>query len=206
MIHDPLLRWLVTGFFALGALECALPILTQRRPWTVVVGHSLHFLMAVSMAVMAWPWSMRLPTMMPAVFFLLAALWFATMGLVAARPAAQRGLFGYHSLMMLATAWMYAGMNSPLPSAQSHPQAGATTPGMDMAAMNMSASSESPTWFSAVNWFGTTAFAIATIFWTRRYVTSQLRGTTRARSLGNIAQAMMAAGMAVLFLAALFEI
>lgn len=158
------------------------------------------------MAVMAWPWSMRLPTTMPAVFFLLAALWFATIGLVTARPAAERGFLGYHSLMMLATAWMYARMNSLPFATQSHPPGGAAMPGMEMAAMNMSASSGSPIWLSAVDWFGTTTFAVATVFWTRRYVIGQLRGAARNKLLGNIAQAMMAAGMAVLFLAALFEI
>lgn len=206
MIHDLLLRWAVTGLFALGATECGLPILTRRRPWLMVVNHGVHFLMAVGMAAMAWPWSAQLPATGPAVFFLLAAMWFTTRGIVAALTPASRVLHGYHGLMMLATAWMYASMNGPLQPAHSSKQPNASMPGMDMAAMNEPASSAAPTWFTTVNWLGAIIFAIAAAFWASRYVIERRHATTRSRSLGNLAQAMMGAGMAILFSATLFEI
>ncbi|AXO25675.1 hypothetical protein DFS55_15765 [Mycobacterium avium subsp. hominissuis] len=79
-------------------------------------------------------------------------------------------------------------------------------PGMDMAAMNEPASSAAPTWFTTVNWLGAIIFAIAAAFWASRYVIERRHATTRSRSLGNLAQAMMGAGMAILFSATLFEI
>lgn len=206
MIHSLLLRWIVTGLFALSAVECVLPIITRRQPWTVVVSHSLHFAMAVGMAVMAWPWSMRSPTTGPAVFFLLATVWFATMGVIAARTPIQRGLYGYHGLMMLATAWMYASMDGRLLTARSPARAGASMPGMDMAAMNAPPSSGSPTWFSAANWIGMVTFAAATLFWVLRYFAEPTHPTRRFRSLGILAQAAIAGGMAILFLATMSRI
>ncbi len=191
--------------FVLSAAECGLTIVIQRRRWTFVISHGLHFVMAIAMAVMAWPWSARLPTTEPAVFFLLAAVWFVTMAVVAARTPALWALYGYHSLMMLATAWMYAIMNSHLLPV--------SMPGMDMAAMNMPASSGSPAWFGAVNWFGTVGSAVAAVFWTWRFFIERQHAAAQSRSLGNLGQslgnlgqAMMAAGMTILFLGTLFPV
>ena len=205
MIDNLVLRWVVTGLFALTAVECVLPIITQRRPWNTVISHGLHFLMAVGMAVMAWPWSARLPTTGPTLFFLLAAAWFVSMAVVAARTNAVRVLCGYHGLMMLASAWMYAVMNGHLLHVQTSTQPAMSMPGTDMGAMSMPASSAPPIWFSTLAWFGTVGFAAAAVFWTRRYF-MQRREAVGSRSLGNLGQAMMAGGMAILFLAMLFEI
>ena len=178
MIHGVLLRWVVTGLFALGAVECALPILTRRRPASVLVSQGLHVAMAVAMAAMAWPWSMRYPATPLAVLFLLAAVWFAALTSVADSTSAPRRLSAYHTLMMLATAWMYVAMNGG--SAR----------------------------ITAVNWLGALIFVAATLFWSLRYLTDTDTDTTavRVRSLGNLAQAAMAAGMAILFLAAVLRI
>ncbi|WP_436262441.1 DUF5134 domain-containing protein [Mycobacterium ulcerans] len=100
MIHDLPLRWVVTVLFALSAAECGLPIITVRRPWTLVVGHGLHCAMAVAMATMAWPWATRLPTTGPVAFFLLATVWFAVMALRAAPTTAVRVRYGYHAIMI----------------------------------------------------------------------------------------------------------
>jgi hypothetical protein len=200
MIHGLVLRWIVTGLFALSAVECVVPIITRRRPWTVVVSHGLHFLMAVAMAVMAWPWSMRSPTTGPAVFFLLAAVWFTTLGMVATRAPASRRLYGYHGLMMLATAWMYASMNNRLLLALSTGQPNTSMPGMNVAGMN-AASGGPSIWVGAANWLGTVTFAIAAGFWASRYFTERQHDATRSVSLANLGQAAMATGMAILFLA-----
>jgi hypothetical protein len=137
MIHDLVLRWVVTGLFVLSAAECGFAIITHRRPWTSVLNNGLHFVMAVAMVVMAWPWSAQLPTTGPAIFFLLAALWFVSVAVVAAQTTAHRGLFAYHGLMMLATAWMYAIMNDDLLPLRSNTKSDMPMPDMPMSTTNM---------------------------------------------------------------------
>ncbi len=107
MIQDLTLRWIVTLLFALSAAGCVYSLAIGRRSVTGVVGHSLHAIMAVAMAVMAWPSGAELPTRAPMVFFAVAAIWFAV---IAIRDAAHRWGSSYHALMMLAMAWMYAAM------------------------------------------------------------------------------------------------
>jgi hypothetical protein len=205
MIHDIVLRWVVTGLFALTAVEFGLAVVTKPRPWTSAVNHALHFVMAVAMVVMAWPWSTQLPTTGPAVFFLLAAVSFAAMAIFAIRTTTRRELYFYHGVMMLATAWMYAIMDSHLMPTQSSAQPEMSMPGMEMSAMKMPASN-SATWSSAMGWFGAVGFTAAAIFWTYRYVLDRRRKTAPRRSLGDLGQAMMAAGMAIFFLATLFPV
>lgn len=136
MIHDLMLRWVVTGLFVLTAAECGLAIIAKRRPWTLIVNHGLHFAMAVAMAVMAWPWGARVPTTGPAVFFLLAAVWFGATAVVAV----------------------------------------------------------------------TRYSAAAAVFWACRFVMERRQEATQSRLPGSIGQAMMAAGMAMLFFAMLFPV
>ena len=205
MIHDILLRWVVTGLFALTAVEFGVAVVTKPRPWTSAVNHALHFVMAVAMVVMAWPRSAQLPTTGPALFFLLAAVSFAAMAIFAIHTTSRRELYAYHGLMMLATAWMYAIMDSDLLPDQSSAQPEMSMPGMKMSAMKMPASN-SATWSSAVGWVGAVGFAVAAVFWTCRYVLDRRRKTAPRRSLGDLGQAMMAAGMAIFFLATLFPI
>jgi Trk-type K+ transport system membrane component len=206
MIHDIVLRWVVIGLFALTAVEYGVAVITKPRPWTSAVNHALHFVMAVAMVVMAWPWRTQLPTTEPAVFFLLAAVTFAAMAIFAVRTTTRRELYFYHGLMMLATAWMYAVMNSHLMPAGSSMQPDTSMPGMDMSATSMPSTHESPIWFSVVGWIGVVGFAVAAVFWTYRYVLDRRRKTAPRRSLGDLGQAMMAAGMAIFFLATLFPI
>jgi hypothetical protein len=208
VIHDLVLRWLVTGLFVLSAAECVFAIITQRRPWTSVVSNGLHFVMAVAMVVMAWPWSAQLPTTEPAVFFLLAAVWFVTIAVVAAQTTAHRVLYGYHALMMLATAWMYPIMNGDLLPLRSNTKSDMPMPSMPptTGGMSMPPSGGAPVWFTAVGWFGTLSFAAAAVFWTYRYFIERHPEATRRRSLGSLCQAMMATGMTIFFLATLFSI
>jgi Trk-type K+ transport system membrane component len=205
MIHDIVLRWVVTGLFAVTAVGYAVAVVTKPRPWTSAVDHALHVVMAVAMVVMAWPWSTQLPTTGPAVFFLLAAVTFAAMAIFAIRTTSRRALYFYHGLMMLATAWMYAIMDSHLVPAGSSTQPDMSMPGMDMSSMNMPATHQTPLWFSVVGWIGAVGFAVAAVFWTYRYFNERQHETLR-RSLGDLGQAMMAAGMAIFFLAMLFPI
>ena len=204
VIHEIVLRWVVVGLFALTALEYGVAVVTKPRPWTSAVNHALHFVMAVAMVVMAWPWSVKLPTTGPAVFFLLAALTFGAMAIFAIHTTSRRELYAYHGLMMMATAWMYI-VDDHLMPARSSARPEMSMPGMEMSAMNMSPCN-SATWFSAVGWFGAVGFALAAVFWTYRYVLDRRRKTAPRRSLGDLGQAMMAAGMAIFFLATLFPI
>jgi Domain of unknown function (DUF5134) len=206
MIHDIVLRWVVIALFALTAVEYGVAVITRPRPWTSALNHALHVVMAVAMVVMAWPWRTQLPTTGPAVFFLLAAVAFAAMAIFAVRTTTRRELYFYHGLMMLATAWMYAIMDSHWMPAGSSMQPDMSMPGMEMSAMEMPTTSEPPTWFSAVGWIGVVGFAVAAVFWTYRYVLDRRRKTAPRRSLGDFGQAMMAAGMAIFFLATLFPI
>ncbi|ORV65511.1 DUF5134 domain-containing protein [Mycobacterium gastri] len=200
MIHDLILRWGVTGLFVLAASECGLAIVTKRGPWTMAVSHWWHLVMAVAMAAMAWPWGARLPTTGPAVFFLLGTVWFMAVAVAAARTVAVFALYGYHGLMMLATAWMYVIMDPRL----SGTGPATSMPGMDMDAAHVS-STGPPVWFNAANWLGAAGFAVAAVLWTYSYFSQRQHKATRC-SLGNLGQAMMAAGMSILFVAALFRI
>lgn len=166
----------------------------------------MHFLMAVGMAVMAWPWSTQSPSTGPAVFFLLSAGWFTAIGIIVARSPGSRLLYAYHVVMMLATAWMYADMNGPSLSGHLSAQPSASMSGMQVAAMNGSANSAAPPWFSVVNWLGAIIFVIAAAFWTGKYFVARAHAIPRRRSWGDLAQAALAGGMAILFLAALFTI
>jgi hypothetical protein len=115
-------------------------------------------------------------------------------------------LYAYHGVMMLATAWMYVVMDGHLMPGRSSAQPEMSMPGMEMSAMNMPATNESPVWFSAIGWIGAVGFALAAIFWTYRYVVDRRRKATPRRSLGDLGQAMMASGMAIFFLTTLFRI
>jgi len=216
VIQDLTLRWIVTLLFALSAAGCVYSLAIGRRSVTGVVGHSLHAIMAVAMAVMAWPSGAELPTRAPMVFFAAAAIWFAV---ITIRDASHRWGSGYHALMMLAMAWMYAAMGG-LPLRRT------TTSGMDMSGMDMSgmdgsltnaghaghaghgghsaagaSASATPEWVGILNWVCAVGFAIATVFWIYRYVAARLRGATESsgQHLDMLTQGMIAAGMAIMF-------
>lgn len=107
MISDLVLRWVVTLMFLFSAGVCVSAILNHRHAVAGLISHSLHAVMAVAMAVMAWPRGAELPARAPMIFFAAAAVWFAVATL---RDAGHRVPNVYHTLMMLAMAWMYAAM------------------------------------------------------------------------------------------------
>jgi hypothetical protein len=211
MIQDLPLRWIVTALFVLSAAECVYAIATGRRGWPHVVGHSLHFVMAVAMAVMPWPRGAALPTTGPMVFFLLATVWFVIITLV---QAGHRGINAYHASMMLAMAWMYAVMSGsllPKPSegtgdggapAAHHGSSAASMPGTDMPdASGATESIGDPPFITGLNWLCTVGFALAVGWWLYRYFVQRKAEPTQPshRFLGTASQAMMAAGMAIMF-------
>ena len=211
MINDLLLRWVVTALSALSGVESALAIITDRRAWTLVVSDGLRLVMAITMAVTVWPVGMRLAETGPAVFFVLAAVWFATAAVVTDRTIAQRAVCGYHALTMIAMAWMLAVMNGHLLPGGSHTKhhmsADMSMPHMHMAEMDASDSGAPPGWVTAIDWFWAVAFTLAAVFWTYRFVAERRRPMSHLwrSSLGSGGQAAMAAAMAVMFGAILFQ-
>lgn len=199
VIADLTLRWVVTLLFLFSAAECAYAIAAGARTPLSVVGQTLHLIMAVAMAVMAWPKGAALPTVAPMIFFLLATAWFVAAAVI--EPHHWLGNM-YHSAMMLAMAWMYAAMNGRILPGQAAAAGGSgghhgmSMPGMDMSGTEMPDTGASGTlpYITAVNWFWTVGFAVAALWWSYRFVTR-----SNGDRWGPLAQAMMAAGMAVMF-------
>lgn len=214
MISDVALRWFVTVLFLFSAGVCVRGIVTGRHSAQTLVSHTLHAVMALAMAVMAWPRGADLPTRAPMIFFAVAALWFA---LITVTGREHRVANGYHTLMMLAMAWMYAAMGG-LPLRREHSMA-------DMAGMHSSdgasgghgghaghgshsaghaaghTGGDPAAWVGIVNWVCTVGFAAAAVFWLYRYVTARIAppAGTADSSLGILCQFAMAAGMAIMF-------
>ena len=213
MIDDLWLRWVVAALSVLSAAGWAYFIVARRRGWIFVVSYALDLAMAMAMAAMAWPWSASLPTKGPAVFFLLAAVWFAAITFMRVRAVSQRVLRAYHVPMMLGMAWMYAVLNGQILPGQSagrqHTEApGMSMPGMDMSApdMNMTTNS-SPGWITAGNWCWLVGFGIAAVVFAY-LVVPKLRKPTNNRRHGLLyyaSQAMMATGMAIMFCGMVFH-
>ena len=219
MIADLTLRWVVTILFVIAAAECLSTLVVGNRRPANVVSQLLHVVMAVAMAVMAWPWGAALPTVAPMVFFLLATVWFVVVT-VSPICAGHRIAGGYHALMMLAMAWMYAVMNGRLlpgqasytadiarsgSSAGTSGHAGhASMPGMDMGGTDAAGTDYSvayPPYITTLNWVCTIGFALAAVFWLYRYLAVRMERepVEAARALGILCQSMMAAGMAIMF-------
>jgi hypothetical protein len=188
-----------------------MPVGNRHRPsdlGTRVVGILLHFIMSVAMVVMAWPWGATLPTTGPLVFFLLAAVWFVAAGVT---DAGHRVVNGYHALMMAAMSWMYAVMNGDL-----LPGRGGTAHGMPdtracrawtcrvwtwpVPTLRRRAAVTRRGWAQSTGSF-TIGFAIAALWWVYRYFALRKAEPTEPwhRFLGAARQALMAAGMAIMF-------
>ena len=210
MIQDLALRWVVTLLFAFSAGVCIKAIASNRHSVASVISHSLHAIMAIAMAVMAWPKGAELPTRAPMIFFFAAALWFAV---VTARGSGHRAANVYHTLMMLAMAWMYAAMGGlPVRRRDAGAMAGMDMPGMEGMegghaghaghAGHSTAGSgavETVSWYGPLNWVCTVGFALAAVYWLYRFITARLQPSTGADSVGVLCQFAMAAGMAIMF-------
>lgn len=217
MIQDIALRWVVTLLFAFSAGVCVRAIAANRHSTAGVISHSLHAIMAIAMAVMAWPRGAELPPRAPMIFFATAAVWFAISTL---RTADHRGANVYHGLMMLAMAWMYAAMGGlPLQKA-GQSDAGQSDslpmssmpgmPGMDAPAGHAGhgghsgagqAGAEPANWVGLLNWVCAIGFGAAAAFWLYRLITARLQPAQDEsdETVGILCQLAMAAGMAIMF-------
>ncbi|MCV7093768.1 DUF5134 domain-containing protein [Mycobacterium kubicae] len=207
MIDDLPLRWIVTGLFVLSGAGFAVAV--NRRSVASVLSHGLHLVMAVAMAAMAWPQGLRLPTTVPEILFLAAALWFVMTALLTARVVKQRVVGGYNALTMLAMVWMYAvvpghGLTDALGAGQHHHHHHPQAPDMDLSGMEVQPDDTWPAWIDLGNWAWTAIFVVAAVVWVYRFVTQRRTGRRRRagawrKSLNTAVQAMMALGMAIMF-------
>lgn len=217
MISDLALRWVVTLLFLFSAAVCISAIAKNRHSRENLISHSVHTIMALAMAVMAWPRGAELPTRAPMIFFLIAAVWFAVL---TPRTVGHRAANTYHTLMTLAMSWMYAAMGG-LPVRREERQVSADMAGMDMAGMpgmdgaaghaghaghggasaGMSSGAEPATWVGSLNWLCTIGFAAAAVYWLYRFVTARVQPSAddAPSSVGILCQLAMAAGMAIMF-------
>lgn len=207
MIADPVVRWIVTLLFLFSAGVCIQTIAASRHSVPGVISHGLHAVMAIAMAVMAWPRGADLPSRGPMIFFFAAALWFV---IITARSAGHRLVNAYHAFMMLAMAWMYAAMGGL--SLNGGDSAPGPMPDMDMGSGSAghaghaghgghsaagSAAAEAMSLPVLLNWVCVIAFALATVYWLYRLITARLQAS--GDFVGVLCQLAMAAGMAIMF-------
>ena len=205
MIQDMALRWVVTALFVFSAGVCVRTIAANRHSAANVISHSLHAIMAVAMAVMAWPRGAELPTRAPMIFFFIAAVWFAV---VTVRSAGHRVANAYHALMMLAMSWMYAAMgglklrageSDSMASMPATPTSSGHAGHAGHSGAGGHGGSESFAWVGTLNWVCAIGFGIATAFWLYRLITARLQPSERHETVGILCQLAMAAGMAIMF-------
>ncbi|OBJ54797.1 DUF5134 domain-containing protein [Mycobacterium sp. 1423905.2] len=207
MIDDLPLRWIVTGLFLLSGAGFAIAV--NRRSATSILSHALHLAMAVAMAAMAWPQGLRLPTTVPEILFLAAALWFVMTALLTARVVKQRIVGGYNALTMLAMVWMYAvvpghAVTDALGAGAHHHHHHPQPPDMDLSGMEVPTEDTWPGWIDLGNGLWTAVFVLAAVIWGYRFAKQRRTGRRRRmagwrRSLNNAVQATMASGMAIMF-------
>ncbi|WP_241523589.1 DUF5134 domain-containing protein [Mycobacterium sp. IEC1808] len=204
---DVVLRWMLTALFGVSIATYSYTLVAQRGRWTSTVNHLLHLAMSAAMILMAWHAGMELPSAGPIAFFLLAGLWFA---FLAGRVSRDRVTNSYYAVMMVAMAWMSAGMNGMASQTPEHPMAGSMamnssgmdvdTPGMEMPAQHLASTVAGP-----VNAIATLGFAMVALYWPCRYIASRRRGPEPRGALvarfEPIYQAFTAAGTALMFAA-----
>ena len=189
---------------------CIYILVAQCGRWTSTVNHLLHLVMSVAMILMAWGVGMRLSTVAPMIFFLLAGVWFGRAAGRMSTPAGDRLTNGYYAVMMAAMAWMFVAMNGGLPSqfgdSSDRAQSAATAidvSGMDMPAHEMSPTEPAVEWIATVNSIAALGFAVVALCWACRYLAKR-RGhpvphTRQLAHLEPLYQACTAAGTALTF-------
>lgn len=203
MIADPLLRWVVTALFVISTAISLGAMATGRVSGPRWVSELLHVAMSVAMAVMAWPWGLAVPNAPAMVFFLAATGWFLLRAVIGKGAMCGGPVAWYHAAMMGAMAWMYAVMGALVPG-----QGGGHAPEHGHGGHGHGGGGHGhqadPAWITAVNGFWTVFFAIAALLLTYRYFEGRRHRRTvpaelSADDAGVIGQAMMAAGMAIMF-------
>ncbi|MFG3259973.1 DUF5134 domain-containing protein [Streptomyces sp. NPDC048172] len=127
MIAATGLRWILTLAFAALAVHGTWRAVRASR-WPYRLSHLLHAVMAVAMAVMAWPRGMELPAGPQVAFFAAATLWYLVAALVwpdgAGRARELRAALP-HAAAMGAMAWMLHAMAQAMDGMGDAPASGA---------------------------------------------------------------------------------
>lgn len=197
MIDDLALRWTVTALFVAGGAGYLYLLVARPGRWPYPVRHLLHLAMPIAMVAMAWPGGAALPTAGPIAFFLVAAVWFAAALVRHGGVVADRLTNGYHAVKMLAMVWMYVMMTAAVPGQVRHPAGHGGVPPSHAAVH--------PGWAAAVNTLAAVGFTVAALWWAGCYLAERRRDpkqpAVRACRVASLAQALMAAGAAIMFAA-----
>lgn len=117
MFADPITQWVFTIVFLLLVVHSLVRLMGERAVPVLIIGHLLHVVMSLDMAVMAWPWWTQVPWSSQVAFFAAATLWYLVLGGMTARSRHRAQRWGggpahqlMHALMMGAMTWMVLAM------------------------------------------------------------------------------------------------
>lgn len=211
MLNESALRWAAATIFGVSIAADVYVFATRGPRWTRAFDHLLHLSMAAAMIAMAWRIRPASHSLVPIVFFLLAAGWFVLVAGGRRCTLGDRITNCYNATMMIAMAWMYTLMNGSLAGYTDHSPdhvlagsapthiAGAPMPAAQMPQTTSGAGA----WIAAANWIVTLGFAVAAMLWLWRYVGAWRAGRSAAAGplteLGLLSQAFAAAGTALMF-------
>jgi hypothetical protein len=214
MIDRFVVPLLITAVFSVGIVQCLYVLAAQQRSWRCRISTLLHFVMSVAMIVMAWSAGTQLPLKETAAFFGVAAAWFVAMALTDATGDRQSLVNGYHAVVMIAMLWMiavvHAGSSAGHSGHSHHHDVQASSMHMsstiDASSMQLSPTITEPAWVTVINWIAALGFAVATVYWLRRFVAEgppdPLSHDVQLARQELLCQVCMAAGAAIMFAAA----
>ncbi|KZS52887.1 hypothetical protein A4G26_19380 [Mycobacterium kansasii] len=207
VLNDSALRWAVAMIFGVSIAADVYLFGTRDLRWTRAIDQLLHLSMSAAMIAMAWRIRPASHSLVPIVFFLLAAGWFVLVAGGRRCTLGDRIANCYNATMMIAMAWMYTLMNGgPAGHSDHSPDrmlaGSAPTPiaGGSMPAAQMP---QAGAWIATGNWIVTLGFAVAAMLWLWRYVGARRAGRSAGAGplteLGLLSQAFAAAGTALMF-------
>jgi hypothetical protein len=178
MIDRFVVPLVITALFCVGIVQCLYVLAAQQASWGCRISTLLHFVMSLAMIVMAWSAGTHLPTIGPMVFFGVAAAWFVAMAITDASGVRQRLTRGYHAVMMTAMGWMFAAIHTGPSAGQSghshghdaHASSMHTLSTIDASSTELPPRISEPGWVTTVNGIAALGFAVATVYWLRRFV------------------------------------
>jgi hypothetical protein len=211
MIDEFVLPLVITAVFSVGILQCLYVLAAQQGSLRCRINTLLHFVMSVAMIVMAWSAGTQLPTHELMVFFGLAAIWFIGLAVADASGVRARLVDSYHAVMMAAMVWMFAVMQTGRSAGHSghshlhdaHASGMHMSSAIEASSMQFSPRISEPTWVTAINWIAALGFAIATVYWLRRFVAERppdpLSHDVQLARPELLCQVCTAAGSAIMF-------
>ena len=216
MIADEGLAWVFSAWFAALAIASAIGAWRAQNA-ADRLSYVTHVAMLAAMAIMPWPWFMRVPGLVWIVLFSIAALGYAILALsrpgVVVGPGAghhgRRVVAWYHVAMMLGMVWMVGLMEflhaagtpsviAPIGASAGHVHGAPAA--ATLGAVQVPPLWQLPLWIVGVTYLVAAMFAIAAI-WFLVQLRAAPAGTRRGEALPARAElgiaAAIAAGMAV---------